>query len=419
MRRLLTTALLGATLLASQAQVSLAGANPHLVGHVYCADTGLPLNGATVIATDGADFAAAGTTDATGYYSIMLPPAPSTIEATVDPMGGTVITPPGGFYVFTTSESELEVVRDFVIDSPKCQEEIIGACWLTAGGAKFSSITGGNVGENGPRHSWGGNVYPGCSPTAGEGGQWNHVNHADKLHFQSFSAQVIRCGNVDGIPPGSTSPATPFNFIEWEGAGRVKGIKGNDASFDPAYCFVRNEDRNEPGSNGQRDGNFKDRYFIHVYTDPSDPLGSTVFVLDTDSDASTVDPVTITDGNMQIHISSCDFDELAQSNPAIESRDEGALPSLAVSLAPAYPNPTKFGASMRLYVPHESFVSLSVVDLSGRNIRDIVASRLPAGERTVTWNLLDNYGNRVPRGMYFVRMNVNGRVYGQNLSVLD
>jgi hypothetical protein len=48
-----------------------------------------------------------------------------------------------------------------------------------------------------------------------------------------------------------------------------------------------------------------DRYFLNVYTDASDPVGSSVFVVDIDGDPATVDPIPIRSGNLQIHISSC------------------------------------------------------------------------------------------------------------------
>ena len=168
-----------------------------------------------------------------------------------------------------------------------------GACWLTAGGAKFSSITGTNVGEHGPNQNWGGNVYPGCSPTAGDGGSWNHVDHVLRLHFHGQAITVVDCGNVDGIPPGSTSPVTPFNFIEFTGTGTLKGIKGNKADYGIVNFWARCEDRNEPGSSGQEDGNLKDRYFIRIY----DNSGNTLLLVDEDGDPTTVDPVTITKGN--------------------------------------------------------------------------------------------------------------------------
>jgi hypothetical protein len=149
--------------------------------------------------------------------------------------------------------------------------------------------------------SFGGNVNPGCNTDSGEGGQWNHVDHRNKLHFQGTAIQVVACGNVDGIPPGSSSSPTPFNFIEFAGTGTLKGITGNKVDFGTVCFSARAEDRNEPGSSGQRDGALKDRYFLEA----TDCAGTTLLFLDANEDPAPADPVTITDGNLQIHVSSC------------------------------------------------------------------------------------------------------------------
>jgi hypothetical protein len=65
--------------------------------------------------------------------------------------------------------------------------------------------------------------------------------------------------------------------------------------------FGRAEDRNEPGSSGAKDGALVDRYFLSVF----DGAGAKLLLIDVDGNPATVDPVTITDGNLQIHISSC------------------------------------------------------------------------------------------------------------------
>ena len=95
---------------------------------------------------------------------------------------------------------------------------------------------------------------------------------------------------------------TPFNFIEFYGEGTLSGIKGNKFPTIPVTFFGRVEDRNEPGSNGARDGEDVDRYFMHAV----DASGTTVLLVDMDNDTETVDPITITGGNLQLHISSCD-----------------------------------------------------------------------------------------------------------------
>ena len=216
---------------------------------------------------------------------------------------GTSLIAPGGQFAFTTSDNQQSSDEDWLISSELCSS---GKCWLTGGGVKFESFVGADLAEHGPRDTLGGNVNPGCSPTAGQGGQWNHVAHTDKLHFQGTAIQVVRCGNVDGIEPGSDSPKTPFNFIEFKGTGRLKGIKGNkEVDLGLVYFFARAEDRNEPGSNGAKDGEDIDRYFLKVYSDPANPDGSVLLLVDVDGDPTTVDPITISGGNLQIHISSC------------------------------------------------------------------------------------------------------------------
>ncbi len=267
-----------------------------------------PLAGVVVRITG--DVVASGTTDANGFYHIPLPDVAGNYFAELDPAslpGDAVLLIPGpGPFAFSlTTGTQSLSGRHWLVQSATCQRQQQGTCWLTGGGAKFSPITNIGMAEKGPRHSFGGNVNPSCSPYPGQGGQWNHVAHGLKLHFLGSVIQVVRCGNVAEIPPGSTSPETPFNFIEFKGTGVLKGISGNKTDHGIVNFFGRAEDRNEPGSNGAKAGALIDRYFIHVFSDVADPAGSTLLLVDIDGDADTVDPVTITDGNLQLHISSC------------------------------------------------------------------------------------------------------------------
>jgi hypothetical protein len=217
-------------------------------------------------------------------------------------------------------------------DSATCEIQPCekGKCWLTGGGVKFEPLTGMRMatakskGSGGPMISIGGNVNPGCSPTAGDGGNWNHIDHDAKLHIQIRQIEVVKCGNIpESIrPPGSDSPKTPFNFIEWMGTGTIKGISGNKVSYDTVYFFARAEDRNEPGSKETLGPEFIDRYWIAAYSDAAmtqeiyrfgnaipgapgaDPLPPTTICGD-DSFACT-DTVAITGGNLQLHENPCD-----------------------------------------------------------------------------------------------------------------
>ncbi len=400
----------------------------HLEGRVYCDGTGLPYAGITinvVSATGTAAFSGSSTTDETGHYLVTLPDVSGCFTATIALTSQqTPVNPASGSYDFCTTANDYLIARDWVINGPECQKSA-GRCWLTAGGAKFSAITGTQLGENGPQHSWGGNVNPGCSPTAGDGGNWNHVAHSLKLHFQGRAITVVRCGNVDGIPPGSTSPVTPFNFIEFTGTGTLKGIRGNKADYGTVYFFARCEDRNEPGSQGVRDGALKDRYFLQVYSNPADPAGSTLLLIDVDGDPATVDPLTITDGNMQLHISSCDFAATVAAQPttgaaAVRAPAESDITveqSTGVWLSRS-PNPATESTVIRFGLPRDADVSMAVYDLTGRRMADLAGGRMEAGSHTTVWNLRDQSNQRVGKGIYFLRMRVDGRVTSKTISVL-
>lgn len=183
-----------------------------------------------------------------------------------------------------------------------------GKCWLTAGGVKFSPITGMMMAEykqKGPLDSVGGNVYPGCNATSGDGGNWNHIAHKQNLHFQGTDIQIVQCGNVPGIPTGSESPDTPFNFIDFKGTGTLKGISGNKADYGTVCFFAHVEDRNEPGNEKALlpdGGALIDRYYLRVFDCSTQNV---LLLVDMDNNPATIDPITITGGNFQIHISSC------------------------------------------------------------------------------------------------------------------
>jgi len=241
-------------------------------------------------------------TDSAGNYIIELPDGDTTFNISLDvatlPASPSILIPGSNPYSALSTIAGPPRI-DWLVFSPACAP---GKCWLTGGGAKFSPLVGQGLAEKGPQHSFGGNVNPGCNTDSGEGGQWNHIAHSLKLHFQGWVVRVVRCGNVPGIPPGSESPQTPFNFIEFEGEGTLKGIQGNKVDYGPVTFFARAEDRNEPGSSGNRDGALIDRYFLRVV----DGGGTTRLLIDVDGNPATVDPVLITDGNLQIHISSCE-----------------------------------------------------------------------------------------------------------------
>ena len=152
-----------------------------------------------------------------------------------------------------------------------------GPCWLTGGGT-----IGRNKGA--PNFSFGGVVYPGCSPKAADGGNWNVIDHATGLHFQGQHIVVDSCSGI-----ATKSPKVKVNIIDFHGEGILDGIGGNpDAKI--AVTFVgRAVDNLESGGGS-------DTLFLSV----SD--GSTI-VLQVGNSAA--DPAVIATGNLQIHTTGC------------------------------------------------------------------------------------------------------------------
>lgn len=154
-----------------------------------------------------------------------------------------------------------------------------GPCWLTGGGT-----VGKTQGQ--PNYSFGGVVYPGCSPKAADGGNWNVVDHFTGLHFQG---QAIIVDSCSGVP--TRSPRVTVNVIDFHGTGVIKRDGGLvEDGVIPVSFVGRAVDNAESGG-----GN--DLLYIQVLD------GATVVM---QIGASAASPATITTGNLQIHQTSCD-----------------------------------------------------------------------------------------------------------------
>jgi hypothetical protein len=79
----------------------------------------------------------------------------------------------------------------------------------------------------------------------------------------------------------------------------------------------------------------------------------------------------------------------------------------------ALPNPFRQESAVRLGLPREAAVLLGVHDLSGRAVRRLFEGRLPAGWHRLGWDGRDAGGREVPAGLYFYRLEAEGRIYTQ------
>jgi hypothetical protein len=91
-----------------------------------------------------------------------------------------------------------------------------------------------------------------------------------------------------------------------------------------------------------------------------------------------------------------------QGNPAEE------LPA-SLSLSAPSPSPLHGAGRITFALPRETDVTLKVYNLLGQEIRTLAAGHKPAGRQTVSWDARDKGGNPVPGGVYFFRLEAQGR----------
>jgi hypothetical protein len=94
------------------------------------------------------------------------------------------------------------------------------------------------------------------------------------------------------------------------------------------------------------------------------------------------------------------------------------VPPARLVLEQNIPNPFNPVTTIRFALPSASRVTLAVYDVKGRCIATLVDGRLPAGERRVEWNARDSRGNPVSSGVYFYRIQTNGKTMSRKMVLL-
>lgn len=81
---------------------------------------------------------------------------------------------------------------------------------------------------------------------------------------------------------------------------------------------------------------------------------------------------------------------------------------LALSLSQNAPNPFSGSTSLRFAVPNAGPVKLSVYNVGGRKVVDLVNRAMDAGTYSADWDGRDSHGARVAGGVYFYRLTAGG-----------
>jgi hypothetical protein len=255
-------------------------ATAHILVTVSCPDSGKSaenIHVCAVLSTDSS-VTVCGDTDQNGFVALIPPGSPPTqgtylvcVDTTTLPAGATLKQP-----CQRVDFDGVDIAIDFDLSGTFCGGAPSGLCWETGGGTLLKA-------QGKPVWTFGGVIYPGCSPVAAGGGNLNIVNHVTGLHFKGTNFVVDDCRGV-----ATRSPKVTVNIIDWHGFGYVSG---DDESKKTPVTFVGTfRDAKESGANA-------DGLYIKVL----DASGALVFQIGGGPD----DLQLLTTGNVQIHQSSC------------------------------------------------------------------------------------------------------------------
>ena len=113
-----------------------------------------------------------------------------------------------------------------------------------------------------------------------------------------------------------------------------------------------------------------------------------------------------------------DTDIYAMQVLAITAAGVPGPASSGLAFAPPSPNPARGSLRLQFGLPRSARVSLVVCDVTGRRLRELASGIRPAGEQSLTWDLRDDRGAAVGAGLYFVRLEADGRTITRKVATL-
>jgi hypothetical protein len=139
---------------------------------------------------------------------------------------------------------------------------------------------------------------------------------------------------------------------------------------------------------------------IRMRVKPDAPRNSTLQIVSFVFDNNTP-PVETSNGTMLV------------TNGTAVSLDEAKPLVTTYILHSAYPNPFNPSTVIPIELPQSSFVTLSVVDSSGKEIRKLVQGFMTSGRHEIQWNAGD-----LPSGVYMIRLAAGGEVHTSKATLI-
>ena len=96
----------------------------------------------------------------------------------------------------------------------------------------------------------------------------------------------------------------------------------------------------------------------------------------------------------------------------------GPVVPITFSLHQNYPNPFNPITTLRYDLPSDALVTLSIYDMLGREIVQLVSTNQKAGFKSVQWNAKDSLGRPVSAGVYLYQIQAGDFVETRKMVLL-
>ncbi len=97
---------------------------------------------------------------------------------------------------------------------------------------------------------------------------------------------------------------------------------------------------------------------------------------------------------------------------------DGTLPENAFVLFQNYPNPFNGATRIPFTLLRENFITVTIVNVLGRHIAELVSGTFPVGAYSTTWDGTTSNGDQVPSGLYFYRIETKDDMAARKLLLL-
>jgi len=136
--------------------------------------------------------------------------------------------------------------------------------------------------------------------------------------------------------------------------------------------------------------------------------GSMEIIIGTDADLTVINLKTASDVGLNWFTARGNYQRTGlYNNPWLTSIDHAPLPKV-LNLKQNYPNPFNPSTTIEFGIPAQGHVRLTIYDVLGQEVQDVVNTELSAGNYSIIWNGLDENSRSVETGIYFARINANG-----------